>query len=306
MKFIPSLCLVAVVLFSSANIVFAAPCCSAGSAAPSLITGDDKAQMSMDVSGGYVVGDVGSQGPAVFRSSDNSETEGGVTLNGARLISDRWQLGASLPLRYRSHEQSGQEGSARGIGDFRFNLGYEILPEWSYSSWRPRGYVFAQQTFPTAKSIYDSSDPQAVDAFGKGFYATGFGVLFLKSWKYFDASWLSSAQYSFSRSFDGTEIIPGWAMQSSVGLGYSPARGPVRVGLRMSPQYQQPKKARSVSGESKSPSQLVWDTGFDIGVSTSDASTLTVSYTDQTLMGPAKNTTLTRTASVSFQYRWVR
>lgn len=271
-----------------------------------MITGDDRAQISLDLSGGYIVGDVGAHGPAVFRTSDHNESEGGATLNMAHLIGERFQWGASLPFRYRSIEQHSTETEAQGLGDFRLNLAYEILPEWSYSPWRPKGYIFVQQTFPTGKSLYESQDPQVVDAFGKGVYATSSGLLFLKNWKYFDANVLASAQYSYARKFDDLEVRPVWSAQAAAGVGLTPERGPVRLGMRISPQYQQPKKTNSSLGLRKSAYQLVWDTGFDIGFSLSPTSSLTASYTDQTLIGPAKNTTLARTVALNFQYRWQR
>jgi hypothetical protein len=291
---------------SHLNCGWAAPCCSSNSAAPSIITGDDKAQVSFDLNGGYIVGDVSAHGPAIFRDDNNEEVESGMTINAAHLLTDRFQWGGSVPLRHRSHEQGSQSESASGFGDMRLNLAYEILPEWNYSVWIPRAYIFFQEVFPTGRSIYDSNNSIAVDAFGKGFFTSGLGMIFLKTYQSVDLSWLSSLQYSVPRKFHEIEVSPGFGVQGAFGVGFSPRRSIFRLGFRWGPNYQQPKISHSAMGEIKSSYQLSWDTGFDVGMTLSRVSSITASYTDQTLMGPAKNTSLSRTAALSFQYRWER
>src|SRR5688572_10532929 len=85
----------------------AAPCCAGSSATPTLISGDDFAQLSLGASVGFTIGDETGEGIPVFRSSRESEITQIYRLEGAILLSDRWQAGASLPIIARTFAQPG-------------------------------------------------------------------------------------------------------------------------------------------------------------------------------------------------------
>ena len=120
---------------------FGAACCGGGSGFPSLILGDDRAQLGIANSYGKIIGDVNSKGLAVFRASADDESLVATSIDGAVLISDRGQAALSIPLAYRARSTtaagsgSGFGASSFGLGDISATLGYEILPEWSFSKW---------------------------------------------------------------------------------------------------------------------------------------------------------------------------
>jgi hypothetical protein len=51
---------------------------------------------------------------------------------------------------------------------------------------------------------------------------------------------------------------------------------------------------------------LVWDTSVEADYMTASNWTVTLSYVDETLLGPAVNIGLYRTLSLNLQYRWER
>jgi hypothetical protein len=298
----------------SAATSFAASCCGGGSAAPTMITGDDLAQFSASLSQGQVIGDAPTSGLPVFRADGDTEQIQTLRLEGAYLLTDRWQTGASLALSRRSRVTSRTDSSsASGLGDITLSAAYEVLPEWEYSAWKPRGFLFAQFLIPTGGSIYEASfsatQPWGLDSRGRGFDTGGLGALFTKSWSSWDSSILVETHRAFSRTFATApgplKLIPGWGASASAGAGYSPSGVPVRFGLSLAPSYE-----GGIASEgtvtSSSDSQLVWNTSAQLGWMVTHGSTLSAIYTDQTLVGPASNASLSRTFALSYQKRWER
>lgn len=297
---------------------WAAACCSGGAAAPSIISGDDASQLSFAVARGTVIGDAPLEGTPIFRNGASSEVSESYLLSGATLVSDRWQIGASLPLvGHGISSASGSGNHSTGLGDIRANVAYEFWPEWTYSEWEPRGFSFLQLTLPTGASVYDAQSAGAAGAvdslssgFGKGFYSLGAGAMLVKHWSAWDAYAIPEIHRSFGRHFGSnltfTEVGAGWGGSLSVGVGVSPGAGNFRIGLRIQPQYDSPKDAKTEASTSRTGYQVVWNTALEASYLVAAAWTLNATYTDQTLLGPAVNTSLSRTFALGFQRRWER
>lgn len=289
-----------------ASSAHAAPCCAGNAAAPAIISGDEQAQLSVLVSHSSVIGEVEGEGEPVFWNGDQHVVTQTVRVDGAILLSDRWQLGAMIPMVQQDVQSSGVGNTGTALGDIRLNAAYEALPEWSYSSWKPRGYVFAQLIVPTGNSVYDSTDLGMVDAAGNGFYTVALGSLLVKRWSSWDASFVPEVHYGFRRRFseEGITVNPGVGASALLGGGWS--RGAFRVGARVQPQYSAPKQTTTDAGQSMSIYQFAWNAGVDLTYMASDEWSITGSYTDQTLVGPAVNTQLSRTFALMLQRRWDR
>jgi hypothetical protein len=272
------------------------------------LTGDDRAQLSIAVSHASVIGDAPVEGTPTFRGANDSETTQIVQLNGAYVLMDRLQAGAGIPLERRSRDVETSGASAQGLGDIALDLAYEVLPEWSYSSWKPHGYAFLQTTLPTGPSVYDADALYQLDARGRGFFSVAFGTALMKSMGDWDFLFSAEAHRSFSRAVqtpDGAHLSlsPGWGGSAVVGAGFSPPGTPLRIGVSLSPVYEQGiAVAGSVNSESSS--QLVWNASTQVGYAIQTDWSASLSYTDQTLVGPARNVSLNRTVAASLQKRW--
>jgi hypothetical protein len=295
-------------LGSGSGSALAAPCCSAGSAAPTILTGDDSAQLSASIAHSQVIGDAPAAGIPVFRADGDNELTQTLRIEGALLVSDRWQVGASIPFVRRSRSTSSIPGSsASGLGDILFSGAYEALPEWEYSAWKPRGFVFSQVTVPTGPSIHESvfssNDPWGLGARGRGFYSLGAGALFIKAWGDWDGSILAEAHRPLPRQ----GLSPSWGGSVALGGGYSARRLPLRAGVSISPIYEGAVRAGLDDGSSRlSDRQLVWNASLQLAWMINRSSTLNGVYTDQTLLGPARTVSLSRSVALSYQQRWER
>jgi len=298
-----------VLVFTFSHEALAAPCCGGGSAIPSLISGDDEAQVSSSISESTVIGEApAGGGAALYRGDADHEESETLRFDGAYKLSDAIQIGAGIPIvrRARAFGDRGQDRA--GVGDVALDVAYEVLPELSYSEWKPKGFLFFSLTLPTSPSTYDAEAPYQLDARGRGFFTIGVGAAFLKTIQNYDFSLIPEFHRSFPRSVvlqDGSDVrlSPGWGGSLNVGAGYSFPNTPFRVGLSLSPVYE---GAIQITGDvnSTSASQLVWNTTLSFGYMISSEWSSSLSYADQTLMGPARNVALSRSFALFFQRRW--
>lgn len=213
-------------LLLAGQMAQAAACCGGTSSIPSLISGDDRHQVSVGVSHASIIGDAPVQGLPVFRSSSSGDSTQSTRLNAATLLSDRLQAGLEWSVVER--EVWGRSGSAQysGMGDPALSLAYEAWPEWEYSEYQPRGYWFAQLSLPFARSIYDAARADLLDAVGSGLARISTGVLLLKTRGDWDFALLPEIHRTLARSFeasdgsvlrvDGERVQASWPRQAIV------------------------------------------------------------------------------------------
>lgn len=265
----------------------------------------------MGLSAGALAADANAQGAIASRPVGDSEVSQQIRFDAAALLSDRWQAGFTLPIVRRSRDIVGNASESAGIGDLSLTLAYEALPEWSYSPWRPKGFVFLQGRLPTGRSRFDSGAALMMDARGRGFFGLGGGVVLLNHWGAWDAILLAEGHRYFSRNFTdsatGTDIHhePGWGASASLGIGVSPGRGPLRLGIAISPSVDAGVSIRGALNFD-TPSESSWTATLQASYLFSPEWSLTAAYSDQVLLGGARNAGLSRTFLVSLQKRWQR
>lgn len=286
-------------LFSQQTL--AAACCGGGVSAPSLIVGDQRAQLTSSYSFSEVVIDnVDSKG--VWRKWEHHQQVETLKIEGAHLISDRWQAGFSLPLMKRTL----LDESYSGVGDTSASLGYEYLPDWNYHPIRPKGTGFLQLTLPTGKARAES-DVGGLDSRGNGFWSLGLGTLLTKSFGKYDALLTAQIHHSFSKKFSNSSsegtLNPGLGGSFGLGGGYNLRSW--RFGSSITWVYEDP-----VDIEGSSPSQGSHEryaTGtLSASYLYSDSWAATMTYSDQTIFGDPVNTSLGRTIAMQLQRRWER
>jgi hypothetical protein len=277
---------------------FAAACCSGGFAAPSLIAGEQKAQISESFSYSEEQAYVDNQG--LWHQSSEKEQLQTLRIEAAHLITDRWQAGLAAPFVQR--EKAGN--SASGFGDISATLGYEMLTDWTYDPWQPKAITYLQVTVPTGKSIYEFSDPLALDARGRGFYSLGLGSLLTKNWLKWDAFVNFEIHKGFTKTVDNSQIHgdiePGYGGSLIAGFAYNTEKW--RLGTSLGSAQEDAVKVMGLNGgEQKSMTASLSASYF---VSTDLVGTLL--YTDQTLFGSPQNSSLQRSVSLQLQQRWQR
>ena len=285
----------------------AAPCCAGGSAVPALITGDEAELYQVGMSYGTVIGDAPGYGAGipVFRDAlSMAETRGILTINHARLLDgDRLQAGVSIPIQFNQLSQGTRAEESVHLGDVSMVLGYETIPEWEYSRFKPRVFSFLQATLPTGRSIYESTSLYASDVSGLGQVQVSVGSVALKKWSFWDVNLLARGGVAFGRNFgDETALGNSFVGSGSVGTGFSPSER-LRFGGALSLDYQSPVEILNTTGYSVTSERLVWNANLNFMVMIGADDSLTLGYQDQTWFGPAYNTSLSRSGYLSFVHR---
>jgi hypothetical protein len=288
-------------IFSLPVFVHAAACCGGGLAAPALIAGDERAQMTGSFTSGNIQSDVGDDG--LWHRRPGPETIEDYRLEGAHLLSDLWQAGASVPIVRRSRDGR----NSTGFGDINGTLGYEYLPDWDYNPWRPKGLGYLQLTVPAGRSVYESTDDLQLDARGRGFWAAGAGTLLSKVIGRFDVFGSTEAHRSFSRTYANSQssgrLSPGWGVTWGGGAGLN--YGDWRFSGSLLWTYEDPV---SVSGtvESHGSAQRYATSAISVSRMFGMTWSGTLTYSDQTWFGSPSNTSLSRSLILVVQKRWLR
>jgi hypothetical protein len=302
--------LIALVFFGVISVrAFGAPCCGGTANVPSLISGDDRMQVSTTLSSSNVVAEAPVGGGIRFRSDSDTEIAQTLRIDAALLLSDRIQSGITIPVIRRNRMRGSTEAGATGLGDIALSLGYEVLPDWSYSVWRPKGIIFLSANLPTGGSIYDSTQLYRIDSRGKGFFSLSAGALLLKSWGNWDVSLLAEGHRSFSRSISNEmgvlTLTPGWGASGTLSVGYSPFSGAVRIGIGLSPSIEEPVTTEGlVVGEGEK--QALWAASAQLSYMASDDLSMSLTYSDQTIIRASENAALNRTFAFLVQKRFER
>jgi hypothetical protein len=294
---------------SLSNLSLAAPCCGGTANVPSLISGDDRTQLTATISSVNVVAEAGVGGGIKDRSGSDHEAAQTIRLDTATLLTDRLQAGITLPITRRSRSRGNNEVDATGLGDVAISIGYEVLPEWNYSSWRPRGLLFITTTIPTGGSIYDASKLYRIDSRGRGFYTLGAGTLLTKAFGNWDTSLLFEGHRAFPRSLNNElgvlTLVPGWGVSGMASVGYSPWGGSFRLGLAVAPSLEDPVATEGVfTGEGAK--TVLWNASAQISYMASEDISMSAIYSDQTLLGGSENSALNRAVAFLIQKRWGR
>jgi len=217
---IHSLAVIFAVLALAPSLARAAACCGGGIPVPALVLGDERANISTTLSYATVGTDVTADG--IWQHRSITEQSQILRLDSAHIFADRFQVGASMPIVRRARN----EDARTGLGDVAINGGYEVLPEWEYSPWKPHGVAYLQMTLPTGRSIYEATDVDQLDNTGRGFWALGTGIALSKIRGPWDGVFLVDLHRSFSKEVRGTvagdlQLSPGWGGSLTVGAGRS-------------------------------------------------------------------------------------
>lgn len=289
-------------LFLCSGNALAAACCGGGFAAPSIIAGDDKAQVSVSLSNTEVsVDNVDSQG--IWRKWDDHQKVQTLRIEGAHIFSDLWQMGFALPVIQRTK----QDQTYSGFGDISASVGYEYLPDWNYSPYRPKGIGYLQITLPTGKSRADS-EVGGLDSRGNGFWALGVGTLLTKTFGHYDAFTSVEIHKSFEKHVENSSLNgslrPGFGGNLGLGIGYN--LKDYRIGSGVTWTYEDPVDIETSQQVIEGSIERYATAVASLSYLANDDWSGTMTYSDQTLFGNPVNTSLGRGLALQVQRRWGR
>lgn len=277
--------------------VQAASCCGGGLSLPGMIVGDDRRLLSIQSTATQLREESLPSGE--WSMYPKARTSQSMQLSFSQLLSDRWQAGGSTSLMHNNQDIVGDDRSNFSFGDSSLFVGYEALPEWEYSLWKPRGYVYLQLVAPTGRST-TAAILNGGGVSGRGFWTVGPGLILTKTVAEFDLMFAAEAHVSLPRTEGNVRLVPDWGASSSLGAGYLIRNYRLLTSLALN--YESPVRSDTSPGTL----QRFVTASFGGTYSFSDELSMTLTYADQTLFGEPINSPLNKSIALNISKRWPR
>lgn len=307
--------------------IFASSCCGQSPASFTILSLNQK--LSLNTSYNLIT----SQG-RIFQNSDEffiwdtkKRQIQALNLEVASQFKQRHQLFIKSAILSGLYEDSAGRDSAQNLSDTLIGYSYEVLPEYTFSYWKPIIWASVLINAPTGKSIYDQSQlNEGADVTGHNQWGTGLGLtlkkvyfpftltfqarsLFVFSRKFYNNGTLDSSQNSSlsfhnssSNNLSSTQVSNFFDNSLALLMNYSSKLWNLSftTGVTLKQLSQRRIQPANISSGISESTTLLLGTQKVL----TDSTALSLSYGDQTLIGRARNTILNRTYTLNFNYNY--
>lgn len=282
------------------NNVFAASCCGGSTSNSGLITNDDLTQFRTSYSFSETQTFVTDQNLWI---PDRSKSQRILSLGWNRIFWDRFQWSIETSIIENHHLSRGSSSAHQG--DSQISFGYEALPEYNFSEWKPIVYIYSRLTAPTGISKYESGASEKNAVTGQGVWSMSFGFILLRSFGPLDLVLDSELIYGFSRQFNssGKFIKPGEISRSILKAGWNHANW--RLGFNLVHLIELPSLVKDQTVNKTSQRSLLFPQ-LNLAYLISPLISTSVAYTRESLLGIAQNTYLNDIFSVGITLKQAR
>lgn len=287
-------------LFLSKN-AFSSSCCGGGSSSSMIITGDNKAEISLGYSYRSDLGQTNKEGFSILNNKNIKDERQNIIFLGEYQILELWQLASKFTMVDKNLHKSGLREKNFGLGDIEFQLTYEYLPAYVYSEYKPRGFFYGKLTIPTSKSLYDSQSNIFADVRGTGLYSLSIGNFLLKTFNTLTLKITTEWSHFFGKTYSQYKLHDYEKFSIPLGIAYTPLHSAFTFGLTDTFSYQAEKKFTG-DAQLKSSHEYFWEVNAFINYSTNRNEIWSLSYNDSTLIGKNVNSPLYRTIGFNYSY----
>jgi len=290
------------VIFILASVAesFAGSCCGQSPASFMVLSSNQK----LSVNTAYSV--IESEG-RVFNSDEfyvwnqKKRQAQALQLNVAGTIADRHQYYVTTSFVSGSYKDVYGGTDASHLSDTQIGYTYEVLPEYSFSYWRPVIYLSALVNLPTGKSIYNSQLSEGADVTGHEQWGLGAGFTARKVYFPLTLTFQARSLRIFSENFGALKISDFYDSSAAFLTNYVTRFQDVSVNLGVTLNHLSSRAITpgGFSGEMQNMSLLV-----GLQKTFGDEWSAGLNYADQTLLGPAKNSILNRTMTLNLSYNY--
>lgn len=235
---------------------------------------------------------------------DNKKREiQALRVNFASSLASRHQIYASTSLMRGYYSDSLASEHSQNLSDSQIGYSYEVLPEYSFSYWKPIIYLSALLNIPTGKSIYDGVPlSEGAGVTGHNQWGTGLGLTLRKVYFPLTLTLQIKSLKIFSKTFEKVRVSDFYDNSLALLFNYATNFEQVAINLGLTATYLTPRQiypAQVTSGSMQNTTLLV-------GVQKvfTDAWSAGLNFSDQTLLGEARNTILNKTYSLNISYNY--
>lgn len=226
-----------------------------------------------------------------------------LQLNLAGAIAHRQQLFLTTSLLEGRYSDAYENGTSQHLSDTQLGYTYEVLPEYSFSYWKPVIYLSAIVNLPTGRSIYEPSKlSEGAGVTGHNQWGAGVGLTVRKVYFPLTLTFQAKSIKMFSKRFDAVQVSDfydnSFALLGNYATGFQEITANFGVTVsQLTERRIEP--AFTTSGIMQNTTLLLglqrpfgeeWSGGL--------------SYSDQTLIGRARNTILNRSYTLNLSYNY--
>ena len=290
--------LILISLLTSLNAM-ASSCCGGGSSSSMIITGDNQNEYSLSLSQKNDLGTTDSQGYSTLNNQSVLDQQSAYSFQFQHLFTERLQGGIKTSFIEKQIRKQNRFENESGLGDIELQGSFEFLPEFTYSAYKPRGFVYLKGSIPNSHSLYNSNSAIFSDVRGSGLYTLSVGSFFIKHLSNWSLKAGTEAQHFFGKKFSGVNLDSYQKYYLPLGVAYSNQNWPVTLGVNSTFNYQTAKKLTGLVN-SKSNVEYFWELGTFVNWTINREETLGLSISDSSLVGKNINSSLYRTIGLSY------
>lgn len=162
--------LVALICATVTAQVFASSCCAGGGGqSVCVLPAEQKYQLGLSNTYRSIQGEFDPYGHYSSNPNGNSSQQIISVLGGAyRLNNEDWQLGLSIPFTRTEQSNSNSSHQSTAMGDPAVEGRYLFWDDLAFLRFRPQLAFYSGARFPLGTSVYNTTDPYALDAVGDG------------------------------------------------------------------------------------------------------------------------------------------
>ncbi len=276
-------------------------CCGQSPASFPVLTLDQKLSVNTSYSVSQAAGRILSPDQFVVWDSKDRQIQT-YQMSVASTFFSRHQFYINTAYLNSQYRDAFQDASSQNLSDTQLGYTYELLPEYSFHPLKPTLHTSILVNAPTGQSIYDNiSLSEGTDVTGHNQWGLGLGLTAKKVYFPLTLTLQARSLRIFKKQFSSVEV--GSFYDSSLALLTSyalPWKGIVlNAGVTTNHL-----SSRTINTGVES--QTMQNTTLLVGLqkSLNDTWNIGFNYSDQTLLGPAKNSVLNKTATMNVNFNY--
>ena len=286
-------------LFS--KTVYASSCCGGSPAAFHLPKNNQFVSFNLNYSQINTVGRVFQENENFIEWTTKKRLLDVLGFSLSYMPTDRWSVGLQSSFLFSKYKDTFGTLKDQNWGDSIFTLNFEALPEYTYHRYKPKVFTSLIVNAPTGRSIFEEDVlPEGANVTGHKLWGLGLGLSLYKTWSPYQLNLQTRALHIFSGEINKQRISDYLDISSSLRFSRFLFKWAFVLGLDWS--YISKKERSSfelISENLQALSSQKTASVFGINYVLNKGSTLSLTYSDETLLGQARNTLLNRTLSLN-------
>lgn len=296
--------IVILVLFLFSQPSLSSSCCGQSPASFTILSLHQTLSLSLGYSLINSQGRVFDNSEEFFLWDDNKKRQiSSTNLSIASTISDRHQLFINTSYMEATFRSPLEDGASQNFSDTLIGYNFEVLPEYTYSPWKPIIYLSAFLNIPTGKSIYDKSTlSEGADVTGHNQWGSGLGISLRKNFFPVTLTLQGKVMRLFPKSFHNSRVTSFYDSSISLLGNYNLSFWDLSLNGGLTSSFLSQRKlqpSETVSGTSR----VTTLTG-GLQRPLNESLSLSLAYSDQTLLGDQKNVILNKTYNLTLNYNY--